>query len=149
MAAAAAASPFSLSVLAAMAPSWEALALLSLLLALPDSSSPTADSSGGSGRHGHAAAAGEKKTIHLAGIFPINGIEGWQGGQVRAEIIHARFTHMIVYTASTILESISCLYVEAEYGGREVQNWFCAILREIIARRYAKSAPRWSMKESK
>ena len=22
------------------------------------------------------------KTIHLAGIFPINGVEGWQGGQV-------------------------------------------------------------------
>ena len=93
-AAAAAASPFfSLSILAAMAPSWEALALLSLLLALPDSSSPAADSGGGgSGRHGHSAFpasavdAGEKKTIHLAGIFPINGIEGWQGGQVRAEI---------------------------------------------------------------
>ncbi len=28
-------------------------------------------------------AATVKKTIHLAGIFPINGIEGWQGGQVR------------------------------------------------------------------
>lgn len=25
----------------------------------------------------------DKKTIHLAGIFPINGVEGWQGGQVR------------------------------------------------------------------
>jgi hypothetical protein len=24
-----------------------------------------------------------KKEIHLAGIFPINGVEGWQGGQVR------------------------------------------------------------------
>jgi hypothetical protein len=23
-----------------------------------------------------------KKEIHLAGIFPINGVEGWQGGQV-------------------------------------------------------------------
>ena len=27
-----------------------------------------------------------KKEIHLAGIFPINGVEGWQGGQVRPEI---------------------------------------------------------------
>ena len=24
----------------------------------------------------------EKKVIYLAGIFPINGVEGWQGGQV-------------------------------------------------------------------
>ena len=24
----------------------------------------------------------KKKEIHLAGIFPINGVEGWQGGQV-------------------------------------------------------------------
>ena len=24
-----------------------------------------------------------KKEIHLAGIFPITGVEGWQGGQVR------------------------------------------------------------------
>ena len=23
-----------------------------------------------------------KKEIHLAGIFPISGVEGWQGGQV-------------------------------------------------------------------
>ena len=27
------------------------------------------------------------KTIHLAGIFPINGVEGWQGGQV-GQLIH-------------------------------------------------------------
>lgn len=26
------------------------------------------------------------KTIHLAGIFPINGVEGWQGGQVGPKI---------------------------------------------------------------
>jgi len=26
-----------------------------------------------------------KKEIHLAGIFPINGVEGWQGGQVRLD----------------------------------------------------------------
>ena len=25
---------------------------------------------------------GLPKEIHLAGIFPINGVEGWQGGQV-------------------------------------------------------------------
>ena len=25
---------------------------------------------------------GSPKEIHLAGIFPINGVEGWQGGQV-------------------------------------------------------------------
>ena len=27
------------------------------------------------------------KEIHLAGIFPINGVEGWQGGQVGIHIL--------------------------------------------------------------
>ena len=76
----------------------------------------------------------------------LNGIEGWQGGQVRTEIVHARVTQMIVCTASTL--RINFMLVEAEYG-REVQNWFSVILHQITARRYAKSAPRWSRKESK
>lgn len=27
---------------------------------------------------------GPRRQIHLAGIFPIDGVEGWQGGQVRS-----------------------------------------------------------------
>ena len=33
-----------------------------------------------------------RKEIHLAGIFPINGVEGWQGGQVI--LIHIVGTHL-------------------------------------------------------
>ncbi len=37
-------------------------------------------------RHGRSSIANNNnnpKEIHLAGIFPINGVEGWQGGQVK------------------------------------------------------------------
>ena len=71
----------------AMTPSWEALALSLCLLVLVLPKSSPADSGNG-GRHNRRAAssaAGKRKTIHLAGIFPINGIEGWQGGQVRKQ----------------------------------------------------------------
>ena len=36
-------------------------------------------------RHTYKRATSEKKEIHLAGIFPINGDKGWQGGQVRSQ----------------------------------------------------------------
>ena len=39
-----------------------------------------------------------KKEIHLAGIFPINGVEGWQGGQVRPEIkFHPNFLKSVLF----------------------------------------------------
>ena len=34
------------------------------------------------------------KEIHLAGIFPINGVEGWQGGQVSLGQIRQTGSHM-------------------------------------------------------
>lgn len=33
----------------------------------------------------------QKREIHLAGIFPINGVEGWQGGQVKYFRLHFLF----------------------------------------------------------
>ena len=35
------------------------------------------------GRHGLGQELDQRKEIHLAASFPINGFEGWQGGQVR------------------------------------------------------------------
>ena len=34
------------------------------------------------GRHGLGQELDQRKEIHLAASFPINGFEGWQGGQV-------------------------------------------------------------------
>ena len=39
------------------------------------------------------------KEIHLAGIFPINGVEGWQGGQVSVAITIARIAYIICFLA--------------------------------------------------
>ena len=30
----------------------------------------------------------QRKVIHLAGIFPISGVEGWQGGQACEPAVH-------------------------------------------------------------
>ena len=38
----------------------------------------------------HTPPADKLKTINLAGIFPINGVEGWQGGQVSHDIIYVK-----------------------------------------------------------
>ena len=44
------------------------------------------------GRHGLGQELDQRKEIHLAASFPINGFEGWQGGQVR----------LFTYSASTL-----------------------------------------------
>ena len=54
-----------------MRAAWLTAAAAALLLTLLTVSAAAAD-----------AAKTAKKEIHLAGIFPISGVEGWQGGQV-------------------------------------------------------------------
>ena len=54
-----------------MRAAWLTAAAAALLLLLTVSAVAAAD-----------AAKTAKKEIHLAGIFPISGVEGWQGGQV-------------------------------------------------------------------
>ena len=41
------------------------------------------------GRHGHGQELDQRKEIHLAASFPINGFEGWQGGQVRPSSVYS------------------------------------------------------------
>ena len=45
-------------------------------------------------RHTYKRATSEKKEIHLAGIFPINGDKGWQGGQVRSQYNDEQITQL-------------------------------------------------------
>ena len=45
-------------------------------------------------RHTYKRATSEKKEIHLAGIFPINGDKGWQGGQVRSQYDDEQITQL-------------------------------------------------------
>ena len=58
-----------------------------------------------------------RKEIHLAGIFPINGVEGWQGGQVISISMYHSSKHSLLprYTKSVKYHNTMTLQHKCQY----------------------------------